>query len=220
MSDLPEGIPVDPMSRPGAVAMEWTKPENWSSDGNDWLGSTPPPWGRATRCPNKAQGRRCRKSCIPGGTTCKAHGGGAPQVKRRAQIRLLSLVDPAIGQLARILVTSPDDRLRAAVANSILDRAGVSKSPEMDAEAAKAIMMGRYYALQAEAAQAAEQAGEDAALGELTAEVIQDAEEVVDAPLDDSEADYFFVEPTPVPTTDLPSIVSTDPVVPTQESEL
>jgi hypothetical protein len=42
------------------------------------------PCGATTRA-----GRPCRRRAIPGGYVCPNHGGGAPQVKIRAQLRLL-----------------------------------------------------------------------------------------------------------------------------------
>lgn len=39
-------------------------------------------------------GNRCKKGPIPGGMVCRMHGGGAPQVKRKAMERLLDLIDP------------------------------------------------------------------------------------------------------------------------------
>ena len=50
---------------------------------------------------SKGTGERCKQTAIPGGTVCRFHGGGAPSVKRKAALRLASLVDPAIGTLAR-----------------------------------------------------------------------------------------------------------------------
>lgn len=51
------------------------------------------------------QGNRCGKPPILGAAVCKMHGGGSPQVKRKAQERLLDIIDPdrtlrAAGNLA------------------------------------------------------------------------------------------------------------------------
>lgn len=55
---------------------------------------------------------------------CRKHGGGAPQVRRKAKLRLAELVDPAIATLAREMTTATrsGDRLRAA--ENVLDRTG------------------------------------------------------------------------------------------------
>ena len=67
------------------------------------------PWGRRCTATNR-QGARCGRWAIRGGTVCKAHGGGSPQVKRRAEERLqaaqerfLDLLEPAVNELARLL---------------------------------------------------------------------------------------------------------------------
>src|SRR3546814_19405165 len=59
--------------------------------------------GRRCTAKNRA-GERCGKAPIKGGTVCVTHGGSAPQVRRKATLRLLELVDPAIGTLAREMV--------------------------------------------------------------------------------------------------------------------
>ena len=83
-----------------------------------------------------ATGERCRRYAIAGGTVCPTHGGSAPQVKRAAAMRLLDLVDPALGTLARALdyddtnYWGPADRLRAAA--DVLDRAGYPKGAALE----------------------------------------------------------------------------------------
>lgn len=139
-----------------ANAKAWTEPGNW--DGDTYIGPGMPPWGRAARCPVVRNGRRCRKPCIPGGTVCNAHGGAAPQVKNRAKLRILSLVDPSLGALARTLAQTQDENLRVKVAFGILDRAGMGKAADVSADVAKALLMDRYHAYRAklEEEQAAE----------------------------------------------------------------
>lgn len=71
------------------------------------------------------------------------HGGKTPQVQRKAALRLLELVDPAIATLAREMAQADksSDRLRAA--NSILDRAGVVRKSEVTTTDARALLMRR-----------------------------------------------------------------------------
>lgn len=59
------------------------------------------------RCTAKSKQSRqqCRKPAISRGTVCTVHGGVARQVQRKARLRLAQLVDPAIAQLARELVS-------------------------------------------------------------------------------------------------------------------
>lgn len=130
-----------------ANSLAWKEPENW--DGDDYVGPGLPPWGTKQRCPVKRNDRRCRKACIPGGTVCNTHGGAAPQVKKRAALRLMSLIDPAISVLAREMVQADKSSDRQRAANSLLDRAGVGRAAgDMDANAAKAMLMERYHNLQ------------------------------------------------------------------------
>lgn len=81
-------------------------------------------------------GRRCQRRPIPGGTVCVLHGGKAPAVQAKARVRLATMVEPALGRLARILVTGNDrDAIRAI--ENVLDRAGIVRggSPASDEEA-------------------------------------------------------------------------------------
>lgn len=78
------------------------------------------------RCKARTKsGEQCKKYAIAGGTVCPTHGGSAPQVKKRAAMRLLELIDPAITTLAREMATATRSSDRQRAANSILDRAGV-----------------------------------------------------------------------------------------------
>lgn len=105
----------------------------------------------APRCTAKStqSGERCKKARIPGTNVCGTHGGRAPQVQRKARLRLLELVDPAVGTLARIMVdgnAKHTDRLRAA--ENVLDRAGVPRKVDMpDSETAKALLLERLLAM-------------------------------------------------------------------------
>lgn len=52
-------------------------------------------------------GKPCKREAIKGGAVCRSHGGGAPQVKAAAKLRLLALVDPALAVLARSMAQKP-----------------------------------------------------------------------------------------------------------------
>ena len=102
----------------------------------------------STRCTarNKA-GNQCGQNRILGTTVCGRHGGTSPQVQRKAKLRLMELVDPAITTVASVMVdrnARPADRLRAA--NSVLDRAGIVRQTDFDAEAARALLVERLIA--------------------------------------------------------------------------
>ena len=47
----------------------------------------------------RKNGQPCGAKAIRGGTVCRMHGGGAPQVKAAAAARLRAMVDPALGLL-------------------------------------------------------------------------------------------------------------------------
>lgn len=108
--------------------------------------------GRQCTAKSTTTGERCRKAAIKGGTVCTSHGGKAPQVRRKAALRLLELVDPAIGTLAREMVQADKSADRQRAANSILDRAGMPRTATViDGESAKALLVERINALRGEA---------------------------------------------------------------------
>lgn len=99
-----------------------------------------------------SDGERCTKAPIKGGTVCATHGGSAPQVRRKAALRLLELVEPAIAVLAREMVNADKSSDRQRAANSVLDRAGVPRTATViDGDSAKALLFERINALRAEA---------------------------------------------------------------------
>lgn len=90
------------------------------------------------------QGERCKRYPIPGGTVCTNHGGGAPQVKRRAQQRLLDAIDPAISVLIEEMHSAAKSADRQKAANSILDRAGIPRVvKETDSDTAREHLLER-----------------------------------------------------------------------------
>lgn len=174
----------DLSSRRAAQGRAWTMPENW--DGDDYIGPGVPPWGRKVRCPAVRQGRRCRKAVIPGGNVCNTHGGAAPQVRNRAKLRLLSLVDPALSTLARTMVDGNASlELKTKIAFGILDRTGMGKAPDVSADVAKAVLMDRYRAMREKLAEEREAAG----LPTLEAEWEAASDSVDAEPLEDDDED-------------------------------
>lgn len=92
---------------------------------------------------SKQSGERCKQTAVPGGTVCRFHGGSAPNVKRKAALRLASLVDPAIGTLAREMVKADKSSDRQRAANSILDRAGITRGQSAELDVARALLLER-----------------------------------------------------------------------------
>lgn len=118
-----------------------------------------PPRGHGRPChAHNRQGKPCREPAMPGAVVCYYHGGAAPAVRRKAQLRLLELVDPAIATLARELTNNkarPIERVRAAEA--ILDRAGYGKQLSVDSEAARDMLVQRLLQMRDQARAEAEQ---------------------------------------------------------------
>jgi hypothetical protein len=74
-------------------------------------------------------GGRCKREAEPGSVVCRLHGGAAPQVRRRAAERLIMSADHASQKLLEWL----DDpevpyRVRAEIAQDLLDRAGLAST--------------------------------------------------------------------------------------------
>lgn len=76
----------------------------------------------------KRDGIQCKNPPIKGSTVCKKHGGAAAHVQRKAKERLMSMINPALVELNKIMTapgTSDGDRLRAV--SMVLDRTGYGK---------------------------------------------------------------------------------------------
>ena len=94
-------------------------------------------WNRpATQCKaaRRMDGYRCQNPAIPGGTVCRFHGGNSPGTRNAARLRLLDTVDAAIATLAREMVQAEKSADRQRAANSLLDRAGVSRINVVESE--------------------------------------------------------------------------------------
>lgn len=98
-----------------------------------------------TQCTAKSRqsGERCKNYAIAGGTVCRFHGGATPSVKRKAALRLAQLVDPAIATLGREMVKAEKSSDRQRAANSILDRAGITRGQSSELDVARALLLER-----------------------------------------------------------------------------
>ncbi|MBO0811250.1 MAG: hypothetical protein J2P23_04300 [Microlunatus sp.] len=108
----------------------------------------------ARRCrAHNRQGEQCSAPAVNGATVCRYHGGATPQVQRKARLRILELVDPAIATLAREMTNSkarPIERVKAAEA--ILNRAGLSdRNTAVDSDAAREMLRLRLIEIRDEA---------------------------------------------------------------------
>ena len=90
---------------------------------------------------SKQSGERCRNWSAQGQKVCRFHGGGSPQAKRSARLRLAELVDPAIATLAKEMVQAETSSDRQKAANSVLDRAGYGRTQRVELEDAQNILL-------------------------------------------------------------------------------
>jgi hypothetical protein len=74
------------------------------------------------RAKAKHSGKPCRYPAIPGGTVCRFHGGGAPQVKAAAMDRLRALQNPAIDRMAQLIEQKEFPTVSYAASRDVLDR--------------------------------------------------------------------------------------------------
>lgn len=91
---------------------------------------------RGTRCTaRRKNGEPCTNWAIKGANVCRMHGGGAPQVKRAAMVRLLRASDSLMVSLLEI---AKDERVpvavRLAAIRDGLDRAGLTAKAEVDVD--------------------------------------------------------------------------------------
>jgi hypothetical protein len=82
-----------------------------------------------------SSGERCGNPPIRGGFVCRFHGGNAPSVRKAAQQRLMSLIDPILDYLTRMFIERPPcevcgrsdadrDPVILRACQLVLDRAG------------------------------------------------------------------------------------------------
>lgn len=71
---------------------------------------------------SKQTGEPCRQRPAAGHPVCRFHGGSAPQVKLKAMERLLSLQDPAIDRLQKLIGQEEFPTVAYAASRDILDR--------------------------------------------------------------------------------------------------
>jgi hypothetical protein len=74
------------------------------------------------------RGARCKKPPILGGFVCEMHGGGAPQVRQKANERLAALVVPAVARLGQLVRQRKNDGVALGAVREVLERSGVGVS--------------------------------------------------------------------------------------------
>ena len=71
---------------------------------------------------SKQAGRQCRRYPIPGGTVCVMHGGGAPQVQKKAMERLMELQPRALNRMGALIDLEAFPTVAYAASRDVLDR--------------------------------------------------------------------------------------------------
>lgn len=99
---------------------------------------------------NTSAGNPCKAPAMRGQKVCHKHGGAAPQNKRKAKLRLDALAYPAIATLAKEMTNAEASRDRQSAANSILDRAGYSRTHNVTTDDAREILLERLLQAQQE----------------------------------------------------------------------
>lgn len=70
------------------------------------------------------QTRPCQRYAVLGGRVCPKHGGKAPQVKRKAERRLLALVEPSLIRLGALVDQTEHLPTALGAIRTVLERAG------------------------------------------------------------------------------------------------
>lgn len=91
----------------------------------------------------------CTQASMQGQEVCRSHGGAIGHNKRKAQLRLAQLVDPAIATLGREMMQGPRSTDRQRAANSILDRSGFGRATKVETEDARSILLARLQEIRA-----------------------------------------------------------------------
>lgn len=80
-------------------------------------------------------GNRCKRSPIKGATVCRVHGGAAPQVRAKAQQRLMEGVLPLLAKLYQLATDEKvPPAVRLAAIKDFLDRAGLNSKTTLEVE--------------------------------------------------------------------------------------
>ena len=80
----------------------------------------------------RRNGEPCRNPPMAGSTVCRMHGGAAPQVRARAQQRILEASDKAAYALVQMMQDAAiPPAVRLGAARDLLDRAGLTSKQEL-----------------------------------------------------------------------------------------
>ncbi|KRD19798.1 hypothetical protein ASE48_22505 [Mycobacterium sp. Root265] len=92
----------------------------------------------ATRCTaHRKNGDRCKRQARRGANVCDAHGGRAPQVKRRAHQRLEESADRMAKQLLGIADSGESEAVRLAAIKHALALGGITEKTSVEVSVAE-----------------------------------------------------------------------------------
>lgn len=101
--------------------------------GRDWSKSRHP----ERRCTaHRKNGQQCKRAARLGANVCDAHGARAPQVRRKAQQRLMEASDRMAKALIDIATSAESEPTRLAAVRDVLDRVGVSAKSTVEVDVA------------------------------------------------------------------------------------
>jgi len=87
----------------------------------------------ATRCvAHRKNGDRCKRQAIKGATVCRAHGGAAGHVKRKARQRIEEASLLLAKELLKMADSAESETVRLAAIKDALDRAGLKAPTTVD----------------------------------------------------------------------------------------
>lgn len=88
----------------------------------------------AVTCSAKTvSGNPCKRPPIKGSNVCRTHGGAAPQVRAKAQVRILMSADAAAAKLIEMIHSKKvDDRTKLLAVKDLLDRANLSGTQSIE----------------------------------------------------------------------------------------
>lgn len=99
----------------------------------------------------RRDGNYCTQAAMLGQRVCRMHGGSSPVSLAAARKRLLEEVDPSIGLLIRERDKEENaSKDRQSAANSILDRAGLGRTSQVEVGDARQMLLDRLVAAAAE----------------------------------------------------------------------
>lgn len=87
-----------------------------------------------TRCKaHRKNGDPCKNRPVNGATVCRMHGGGAPQVRKKAAERIAEAADDAAALLVLFMQDPKNDiKVRTQIAQDLLNRAGFAGKNAVD----------------------------------------------------------------------------------------